>query len=68
MSKGYVQLELELDWGGIPWHGVSPRYLCRVNSERRFGGTGRANQDAQRETKGPTKEVLQLWLFDEAIS
>jgi len=68
VSKGYVQLELELDWGATPWHGVAPRYLTRCFLDRRFGGTGRANRDA-REKEPERREDLQLWLFnDEVIS
>ncbi len=57
------QLVLSLKDERLPWGGVSPRCLTRAYLERRFGGTGRANLDA--ELINPTKEVLQLWLCND---
>jgi len=53
-----------------PWNGVSPRSLCKVNLERRFGGTGRANRYESLVFNRPdNRRVLQLWLFkDDQIS
>ncbi len=57
------QYELSLKDDRPPWGGRSPRCLTRVNLDPRFGGTGRANQDAKE--INPTKEVHQLWLFED---
>ena len=56
------QLQLKL---GMPWNGVSPRYLCKINSERSLAseGTGRANFEPARPV-----ERLQLELFPEGTS
>ena len=60
--------QLQLDMGE-PWGGISPRLLCRVNLDSRFGGTGRASRDAPVVKSSDRREVLQLWLFsDEADS
>ena len=35
------QLELGLDWGREPWHGVSPRYLTKGSFFRIFSEAAR---------------------------
>ena len=56
-----MQLELALDWGGIPWLGMSPRsltkgYLRDVENSRTFPKAARRTE----EFRDPHQ--LQLWV------
>ncbi len=54
------QLELALDWGREPWHGVSPRCLTRGSCVVENSGVGSASREALRFDADPAQFTMFL--------